>query len=150
MLFIGNRWVQICDRRLRQLEDTILGLLIGSSTSTKQTTKTRFQYCKNSQDVLLYISAIQGHTGGNVIMSIFHSNGNSCFIEDALMMSRQSSGQDISLEEEKAMKEGKPSSSHLSTRLGTIQMRQIRAMTIQNPEKYTITASGSLLRTLVN
>ena len=29
--------------------------------------KTRFKYCKNSRDVLLYIRAFQGHTGGNVI-----------------------------------------------------------------------------------
>ena len=28
--------------------------------------KTRFQYCKNSENVLLYIRAIQGHTGGNL------------------------------------------------------------------------------------
>ena len=27
--------------------------------------KTRFQYCKNSKNVLLYIRAIQGHIGGN-------------------------------------------------------------------------------------
>ena len=29
--------------------------------------KTRFQYCKNSRDVLLYIGAMQGHTGGILI-----------------------------------------------------------------------------------
>ena len=29
--------------------------------------KTKFQYCKNSRHVLLYIRAIQGHTGGNAI-----------------------------------------------------------------------------------
>ena len=33
----------------------------------KGSNKTRFQCCKDSQDVLLYIRAIQGHTGGNVI-----------------------------------------------------------------------------------
>ena len=33
----------------------------------KGSNKTRFWYCKNSRDVLLYICAIQGHTGGNVI-----------------------------------------------------------------------------------
>ena len=29
--------------------------------------KTRFQYCKNSQNVLLYIHAIQGHIGGDLM-----------------------------------------------------------------------------------
>ena len=33
----------------------------------KGSNKTRFQYCKNSRDVLLHIRAVQGHTGGNVI-----------------------------------------------------------------------------------
>ena len=33
----------------------------------KGSNTTRFQYCKNSKDVLLYIRAIQGHTYGNVI-----------------------------------------------------------------------------------
>ena len=33
----------------------------------KGSNKTRFRYCKNSRDVLVYIRAIQGHTGGNVI-----------------------------------------------------------------------------------
>ena len=33
----------------------------------KGSNKTRFRYCKNSRDVLVYNRAIQGHTGGNVI-----------------------------------------------------------------------------------
>ena len=33
----------------------------------KGSNKTRFQYCKNSRDVLLYIQATQRHTGGNMI-----------------------------------------------------------------------------------
>ena len=33
----------------------------------KGSNKTRFQYCKNSRDVLLYSQATQRHTGGNVI-----------------------------------------------------------------------------------
>ena len=52
-------------------------------------------------------------------MSLFHSNGkNSCFTEDALMMSLQSLGQDSSLEEKRTKRDDKPSSSHLSTRSG--------------------------------
>ena len=33
----------------------------------KGSNKTRFQHCKNSQDVRLYSRAVQGHIGGNVI-----------------------------------------------------------------------------------
>ena len=29
--------------------------------------KTRFEYCLNSKDSLIYIRAVQGHTGGNII-----------------------------------------------------------------------------------
>ena len=41
----------------------------------------------NSRNFFLYIRAIQGHTGGNLIALelLFHTNGkNSCFTEDAL------------------------------------------------------------------
>ena len=72
--------------------------------------------------IILYNRAIQGHAGENLIapelsghVDFFITNGkNSCFIEDALMMSHQSSNQDSSLEDEKARKEDRPSSSHLS------------------------------------
>ena len=63
------------------------------------------------------------------------------------LMSLQSSNQDSSLEDEKAKKEDGPSSSHLSTRSGTIQMKKNLEMTYQNREKYTITVSGKILRT---
>ena len=63
-------------------------------------------------------SAVQGHTGGNLIA--LDTNGkNSCFIDDALMMYNQSSDQDSSLEDEKAKKEYGPSSSHSSIHSGT-------------------------------
>ena len=65
-LFIGNRWVQNCEKRSRGMEGTNSRTLIGFSTFYIGSSKTRFQYCKNSRDVFLYIRAIQGHTGGNV------------------------------------------------------------------------------------
>ena len=111
VLFIGNRWSKNYAKRFRKLEDTNSQTLIGSSTSTKEETKTRLQYCKNSHDVLLYIRAFQGHTGGNVIASELMGHVGS--IEYVLLMSFQSSNQDSSLEDEKAKKEDKPSSSHL-------------------------------------
>ena len=58
-------------------------------------------------------------------MSLFHTNGkNSCFIEDALVVSLQSSSQDSSLEDENPRKEDRPSSSHLSTHSGTFQSEE--------------------------
>ena len=63
-------------------------------------------------------------------------------MEDVHSMSLQSSHQDLSLEDEKAKKEDRPSSSHLSTRSGTIWTKKHLAMTNQNREKNTITVSG--------
>ena len=59
----------------------------------------------------------------------------------------QSSNQDSSLEDEKAKKEDRKSSSHLTTRSGTMQTKKNLAMMYQNREKYTITVSGKILRT---
>ena len=58
------------------------------------------------------------------------------------MMSFQSSSQDLSLEEEKAKKEGKPSSSHLSTHPGAIQTKKNRAMTYRSKEKWHVEVSS--------
>ena len=63
-------------------------------------------------------------------------------VEDALLMSLQSSNQDLSLEDEKANKEDRPSSSHLSIHSGTIQMKKNLARTSRSREKYTFTVSG--------
>ena len=46
------------------------------------------------------------------------------------------------MEDEKAKKEDRPSSLHLSARSGTIQTKKDLAMTYLNQEKYTITVSG--------
>ena len=62
-------------------------------------------------------------------MSLFLKNEkNSCFIEDALMMSFQSSSQD-----EKARKENRPSP-HFLTLSGTIQMKKNLARTSRSRE----------------
>ena len=63
------------------------------------------------------------------------------------MMCNQSSNQVLSLEDEEAKNEDRPSSSHLSTRSVTIQTKKILAMTSLSREKYTITATGKLVRT---
>ena len=56
------------------------------------------------------------------------------------MMCNQSSDQDSS-EDEKAKKEDRPSSSHLSTQSGKIQTKKNLAMTSRSREKYTVTTN---------
>ena len=58
----------------------------------KDATKRNVRYCKNSKDISLYIRAIQGHTGLNLIphevwvASLLHTNlKKSCFVEDAFL-----------------------------------------------------------------
>ena len=65
--FIGNRWVESCETRFRKKADTPSLNLNGLVKIGKRSNKTRFQHCKNSNNVLLNIRAVQGHTGGKVI-----------------------------------------------------------------------------------
>ena len=58
--------------------------------------KMRYQYCKNSKIVSLYIRAIQGHIGNLIALELMDrvaipfKGKNSCFIVDALTMHKQS------------------------------------------------------------
>ena len=106
--------------------------------------KTRFQYCKNSKNVLLYIRAIQGHTGGKVVAPefvrsrrLFHTIGkNACFTKDVLIVALHFSSQDSLLEEGRADMENNQSSSHLSIRcLRTIQKKNNQETTSRKPRK---------------
>ena len=74
---------------------------IGSNT-------TRFQYCKNSNDVPLKIRAIKGHNGREWIapelmnhVAIPLDGKNSCNTEDALLTRSQSSKQDSSQDDKR-------------------------------------------------
>ena len=108
--------------------------------------KVRFQYCTNSKNSFCILVPFKDTLELTGHVAIPKKNGkNSCFIEDVLSTSTLSLDQDTSLEDEKAKKEDRPSSSHLSTRSGTIQTKKNLAMTYQNREKYTITVSGKLL-----
>ena len=62
-------------------------------------------------------------------------------------MSLEFSNQDSSLEDVKVKKENRPSSSHPSTRSGTIQTKKNLATTYQSQEKYSITDSGKVVGT---
>ena len=94
--------------------------------------KMRFQYCMNSNNYSLFFRAIQGHTDGNLMapelmghVAVPHKWKEFLFLRGC---------SSSSLEDEKAKKEDRPSSSHLSTRLGTIQTLKDLAMTYQNRE----------------
>ena len=89
-------WKSMCPKLRRAVS---LGGGCGFSDSDwlhqvyKESNKTKFQYCKNSYDVLLHIREIQGHTSGSVIapdlmdhVAIPSKYKNSCFTEDALLM----------------------------------------------------------------
>ena len=67
-LFIGLRWVQNCETRSRNMEGEHSRTQIGFNTHIYEgSNKMRFQHCMNSKKSLLYIRAIQGNTGGNLI-----------------------------------------------------------------------------------
>ena len=100
--------------------------------------KTRFQCSQNSRNFLLYIRAIQGHTGGNLIAPelmghvamekiLFH-RGCSCDVTSMLKSGLIAGGRE-------AKKEDRPSSPHS----GTIHMMKNLAMTFPSRVmKYTI------------
>ena len=108
----------------------------------------RFQYCMISPNPILYIRAIQGHTGENLIAPELMGHVAIAYKWKEVLFHRghQSSNQDSSLEDEKVKKEDRLSSSHFSARSGTIRTKKNPAMTFQNREKCTITVSGRTLR----
>ena len=61
-------------------------------------------------------------------------------------MSLQSSNQDSSLEDEKAKREDRPSSSHLSRFLKKIQMKKNPATISRDQEKWTMPLIGNIFR----
>ena len=70
-LFIGVLWVQNCGNNFRSPEGENSRTRIGFNTFCEGSNKMRFKYCMNSQNSLLYIRVIQGHTGGNFIAPEF-------------------------------------------------------------------------------
>ena len=116
--------------------------------------KTLLQYCKNSCDVLLYIRAIPGHTGGDVIASelmghvavplrweeFLHHRGSSfeLDINSSSRTHRKRKGQ--------GKKGDKQYSSHLQTR-GETRQKKNSTMMYRGREKCTTTVNGSLIRT---
>ena len=65
--FTGNRWVRSCDMRFWKGGDTFSDA-DWINHIWKSSNKTLFQYCKYSCDAQTHICAIQGHTGGYVIV----------------------------------------------------------------------------------
>ena len=147
--FIGISWVQNCDKRFRSAEGENPRTRIRFNTIVQEAARWGSSIAWIPKKLVVYSCHSRTHRWESHsawvwwVTSPFHINGkNSCYIEDFLLMSLLSSNQDSSLADEKAEKEDRPSSSHLSTRLGTIQTKKNLAMTYLNREKYTITVSG--------
>ena len=82
------------------------------------------------------------------VESLFHTNGkNSCSIEDALIMSLQSSNQDSSLEDEKARKETDHLLHNSQPIRGQSRWRRTQRWPFEAEKKYSTTTSGDLVRT---
>ena len=114
----------------------------------KGSNKTRFRYCKNSRDVLLYIRAIQGHTGGNVIAPELMGHVAIPYKMERIPVSSRMLwchfNPQIRTHRRRTRKQRRKTDHllrHLSTHAGTIQTNKNQAMTSRSREKYTTTAS---------
>ena len=116
--------------------------------------KTRFEYCENLKGILMYVRAIQGHTGGMTIllglmgMSSFFTIGKNSTIRVVRMTTCLFSRLDSWLEGREVKKEDKKSSSYPSTFSEIIKMTQNPAKIFQYQEKSSITAIGKEIKML--
>ena len=137
-LFIGNQWVQNCQNHFTRLEGTNSRTLIGFSVFTKEATKLGSSIThwweRDSAwvDGCRYSIQMEGFSVSSRMLSWCHFNPQ---VKTHRWWTR------------KARKLDRPSSSHLSTVAGTIQMKKNLARTSRSPKKYTTTASGNLVRT---
>ena len=108
-------------------------------TINEGSNKTRFEYCKNSKDSVMYVRAIQGHTGRNT--------KSSCSTEGVLTIRNLSWTKVSLLENERNKVEDSQFSSHRSIFLERILVRKHLTSPSENPEKYIIAAFGSFIKT---
>ena len=62
-----NSWVQNCGEHFRRPEDKKFSDTDWLQHVDEGSNKMRFQDCENSINSLMYVRAIQGHTGGNLV-----------------------------------------------------------------------------------
>ena len=81
------------------------------------------------------------------VMSLSHSNGKGILVSSRMLLSCHFNPQVVTYcwRKRKQRRKGKPSSSHLSIHSGTIQTTKNLATVYRSREKYTTTASGSLV-----
>ena len=127
----------------------------GLNTFVKGVTGRGFEYCESSKNSLVYIRPIQGHSGGNMIapelmghVAIPHNGKELVFHRGCSFNINSILETDLLLEEEKARREDKPSSSHLSTLSGTIQMKKHPVTVYQYQGRCTTAAIGNVPKML--
>ena len=69
VLFIGNRQFQSCGKRFRKRRRTHVFYFDWLENTSKGSNRNRFEHRKNSNDVLLHVRVIQGHSGIDLIAS---------------------------------------------------------------------------------
>ena len=111
--------------------------------------KTRFQKSKNSREVLLFILAIQGHTGGNVIAPELVGHVAIPHICKEFLGHRGCSYDVQSTLRSGPIAGGRESTGrrtiHFSSHSETIQTKKKAALTSPSQEKYIIKVSGKLI-----
>ena len=113
--------------------------------------KTRSENSESSKHSLVYIRAIQGHIGRTVKLPEMMGDVAIPYNWREFVFHRGCSfniNYDSLLEEEKARGEDKPSSSHLSTLQGTIQMKKHPMTVHQYQGRCTTTAIGNIPKML--
>ena len=137
-----NQWVQDCEKRLGKLEGTNSRNLIGFCISIKEATKLGSSNAKNPDTLVGTRLRLSwwGHVAVPFKWNEFLFHPDCSYDVTSILKSWLIAG------ERESKKEGKPSS-QLSTHSGTVQTKQNLAMTYRSREKYTTTASGSLVRT---
>ena len=110
--------------------------------------------CMNSRNVLLYIRAILGRTGGNLIAPELMGHVAIPYTRKEFLFHRGCSfdvhfNPHIRTDRWRTGNQSRKTDHllHLSTHSGTIQMKKNLAMTSPSREKYTITTGGKLVRT---
>ena len=121
----------------------------------KESKQTRFLYCKNSRDILMYIRACQGHTGGNVIAPELMGHVAVPYKWKEFLFHRGCSNDVTSILKSGLVAGGRESKEGRQTLFftplnpfGDNPDEEEPGDDLSKPrEKYTVTASGNLVRT---
>ena len=118
----------------------------------KGSSKTRFQYGKNSCDDLLFFGAIQGHTGGVIGPELMGHVANPFNVKEFLFHRGCALNSNSILEPSSPVDRRAKTDDKLYSSLhwipGEMKLKKSLKMTCQNRDKHTARLSGNILRTL--